>query len=91
MSDPHISIPGQPPLFRPGRRIGQGVPVNGPPLALLGAEIAELTRRELFVMAPEPGQLGRFLPWGAITHLMNVKRDVRILFGPDGATRHRKA
>ncbi len=54
---------------------------------LLAAELAELTRWELLVIAPEQGMLYRFLPPDLIARLRGNRRDVRILYGLGETTR----
>jgi hypothetical protein len=54
---------------------------------LLGAELGELTRWELLVIAPEQGVLARFLPPDVIARLLGTRRDVRILYGLGETTR----
>lgn len=49
--------------------------------SLLGAEVGELTRWEMLVMAPEQAVLDRFLPQEIITQLFDTRTDVRILYG----------
>jgi DNA-binding CsgD family transcriptional regulator len=53
---------------------------------LLGAEVGELTRGELLVMAPEQDVLDRFLPPDVIARLLGTRREVRILYGRDERT-----
>jgi hypothetical protein len=48
--------------------------------ALVGAELAELTRQELFVLAPMPGRLERLLPLDLFDRLLDRKVTVRILY-----------
>lgn len=47
---------------------------------LIGAELGELTREELVVLAPNPGQLDRMLPPEVFPQLLARRLTVRILY-----------
>lgn len=63
------------------------MPIKDIAAGLLGAEVGELTRRELLVMASDQRVLDRLLPSDVIARMRHDQRDVRVMYSSGEGTR----